>query len=246
MKNESLILNIVAMLIKSDSADTRAVHPALNDGSGYPVAINEPIRQYEQAAVGAAMMGDDLYEPQAADPQPPPSLPGFDRDHINAPYSMPVGAAWVSDAPPQGAVVKLASPDLGTAIPMDWLDPVDTLYDTLKDNAGAVASLDAMIMNWLKIKRYEPKAGDKFVSSNDQTVGGEIGFIIERLIKRGYEYVGTASGSGCYGHYYGRGYGKMRRAVVKLENGLTPPQESPLPIEVPVDGTPSFQPTQVV
>jgi hypothetical protein len=120
---------------------------------------------------------------------------------------------------------------------MEWLDPVDTLFDTLKDSVAATASLDAMILNWLKIKRYEPKPGDEFVSSNDQTVGGEIGFVIERLIKRGYEYIGTANGSSCYGHCYGRGYGKMRRAVVKLANGITPPQE-PLAINTPLDSQP--------
>lgn len=176
----------------------------------------------ESSAVGA-MLDDQVIEPFDGERgSGPPSDPNAYPVMVNQP---PFWYGGPPEQPVQGAInfgeriiERVVSPELGTAIPLEWLDLVDVLFDKLKDDAEAVKALDAMILNWLRIVRYEPKPGDEYEPYRMDSEGRQIGFVVEKCVKRGYTYTGKAPDPN---RYIFRG--GLRKPLVKLKDGLSPP-----------------------
>ncbi len=225
--NTDRLLSIFELLLKKDSLEDYKVPAQQN---------HAPAFNLEQAAVGA-VVSEDNYEGH------PEGLfgnfaPTDLRPTMHGYQTVKQASAGLGTENKE-VVEKVVSPDLGGEIPKQWLESIDAIVDFVKDDPTALAGIDAMILAWLRIERVEPKHGDtqavnRWTGAYD-TLDGEVGFIVDYCIKRGYRYVGRAPGQKWYAGSF------VRNPIVKLKDGVYPPK----PVQSPATETQPPYPSMV-
>ncbi len=214
------LLSIFELILKKDERDalerkTQAI------GQSFPPPQSSIFREQDAVDTAIGDVGncfDWLFHQLSIHDLPDQAYP--------ATLSPPRNMAWYQEkfekekANIKNVIERVISPELGVAIPLEWLEPVDVLADFVKHDAAALASLDAMVKNWLRIERYEPNAGDSFSQYKMKSVGDQIGFVVETCVKRGWKYVGNAP--------YNPGRlmyeGIISMPIVKIKDGVSPPE----------------------